>query len=512
MGNESLASSLSEAIIQHFDAHQKGYFLDAGRQRKKNLVIDSVQSRADLLLQLVSKHGGGTVDAVENEVLSCVKAALAASSSSSSDNEAIDRILDLASVFSFKFSRPCYSGLWSVAIQASQSTIVPLRSKGCFLIGRCLESISDSEEEGIVTEYCKLAEKTITPRLSDKNHLVRCAAIYACQYCFINEQQYWPAKIEEGLIVAMAHDASFANRVAAVKSVPITEDTIPFIVERIRDIKPKVRESALSVLQTKVEFDQLHEQQRIETLLSGLTERCPTTYEATVKLLCCNWMKRFKFDPLELIRNLIPVENERGCEKCIKAIIHAADDDSNRYLTELSAPEREALKENVQAASKGIKTSLIDPAKALFLQVHFSMIIDSEAFSPSSKSERISQILPDLATLCDVFQTQLEQHVRARMNDDANEDDKVESVISNSTFICSQLLMLAKKSDIQEEAGLRRLASLIHTMLCSSETPEELIEPSVQTLACMQSSEADFIRCISEAVLEVRILILQGSF
>lgn len=102
----------------------------------------------------------------------------------------------------------------------------------------------------------------------------------------------------------MAHDSSFANRAVAVESISITEDTLPFIVERISDVKPKVRECALSTLQAKVAFDQLQEQQRMDIISSGLTERCLTTYEATVKLLCCNWMKWFTFDPLDLVRSL----------------------------------------------------------------------------------------------------------------------------------------------------------------------------------------------------------------
>jgi len=374
---------ISEAITQHFDAHQKGYFPGGGRQKKKSLVIDNVHSRAELLLQHISTVEGGAVDMVEGKVLWCVKTALAALSTSAADDEAVERILDLASVFSFKFSPSCYSGIWNIATQVLQSTIVPLRCKGCYLIGRCLQALTESEDEDVIIDYCKLAEKTITPRLSDKNYLVRCAAIRACQYVFIKECQrkqqyyYWPSKIEEGLIVAMAHDSSFANRAVAVESISITEDTLPFIVERISDVKPKVRECALSTLQAKVAFDQLQEQQRMDIISSGLTERCLTTYEATVKLLCCNWMKWFKFDPLDLVRSLHPVENERVCEKCIKAIILASDDDSDKFLIALSVPKREAFRQHVQAASEGIKTCLLDPAKALFIRVQFSLIIDT---------------------------------------------------------------------------------------------------------------------------------------
>lgn len=501
MTASSLSLSLDEMIILFFDTHQKGANADTGR-KKKSLVAESVEGQAELILRNIVNRKE-TVDSVQRSIIHCVKTALAASSSSSSDDFAIDRVLGLAAALCFKLDRACFSALWTLAVQASKSRLDPLRCKGCFLIGTCLKCIANSQDHDFVAEYCWLAEKTLTPRLTDKSHLVRYAAINAGRYNFFNKQ-CWPVDLEECLIISMTHDSSFSNRMAAVNCVPITEETIPFIIERTRDVKPKVRESALLALKIKVDFDMLNEKQRIEILLSGLTERCPTTYEAAVKLLCCSWMKRFKFDPLDLVRNLNPIENDPVCEKAIRAIIHVAEGTSKSILTELSPAEREAFKDQVSAACRDITSQSIDPAMALFLRVQFGTIVDSKTLTSAQKSERIFQILPDLATLCDIIQDQLHRYVRGRL-DNLAEDKEVQKLELHSCFVCSQLLLLAQKSDIQEEAGLRRLASLIHNMLCSSDTPEDLIESSVQTLSFIQSSEVDFVRCVSEAILEVRV-------
>ncbi len=144
----------------------------------------------------------------------------------------------------------------------------------------------------------------------------------------------------------MAHDSSFANRAVAVESISITEDTLPFIVEHICVVK--TQGSGMCSLhftsQAKVAFDQSQEQQHTDILSSRFTKRCLTTYEATIKILCCNWMKCFEFDPLDLVCSLHPVVNERVCEKCVKAIILASDDDYDKFLIVLNVPEREAFR------------------------------------------------------------------------------------------------------------------------------------------------------------------------
>jgi len=106
----------------------------------------------------------------------------------------------------------------------------------------------------------------------------------------------------------------------------------------------------------------------------------------------------------------------------------------------------------VWAACRDITSRSIDPAMALFLRVQFDTIVDSNTLTSAQKSERIFQLLPDLATLCDIIQDQLHRYVRGRMDYHAEED---------------------------------------------------LVESSVQTLFFIQSSEVDFVRCMSEAILEV---------
>jgi len=126
----------------------------------------------------------------------------------------------------------------------------------------------------------------LLPRLTDKAQAVRCAAIRACSGFFVNgaglcdknENESSLLEIREAILDAllgrMAHDASFTNRCAAIQSVPITEDTVPYLLERVGDVKEKVRVEALDVMRNRVDVvEDLTEEQRVDVLRFGLTSR-----------------------------------------------------------------------------------------------------------------------------------------------------------------------------------------------------------------------------------------------
>ena len=189
-----------------------------------------------------------------------------------------------------------------------------------FLFGFKDEAEEFSWREDITTSI----KDVLTQRLQDKSQAVRLLAIQATGQLFnsisiststtanVNEQQdilglsnvELHEEITEALLWNLNHDPSFANRSAAINSLPITVDTLPSIVSRTRDSKLKVRVEALDLLSQKVDVKRLTRQQRVEILQSGLSTRYPATYQAATKMLCCGWMKSVKFDPVLLLELL----------------------------------------------------------------------------------------------------------------------------------------------------------------------------------------------------------------
>ena len=79
---------------------------------------------------------------------------------------------------------------------------------------------------------------------------------------------------------------------------------IQCIIDRARDMKEKVRLTALDVL-AKIDIHLLTIEQRCSVLQSGLTNRCDTTHDATIKLISGGWMKSAKFDPIMFLQLLL---------------------------------------------------------------------------------------------------------------------------------------------------------------------------------------------------------------
>ena len=435
-----------------------------------------------------------------------------------------------------------------------------------FLLG-----CNSKEEEFEWREECTtLIKSFLIDRLQDKSQAVRQLAIEACGYLYMqhphtnvnssnsssthsqrpdqdnimdmNELDLFNPELHEDITEALlwniSHDPSFANRSMALQSVPIVIDTIPAIVERVRDAKLKVRVDALEVLTTKVSIQQLSNEQRANILRDGLSTRYPATYAATTKMLCCGWIKRTKFDPIALLDLLDPIQHENVCLNAAKAIIATASKDyemegvlttSDVTLGELSNPEIRAYKEKVLGtisitnpnahtgdSANGEEERELDPASMIFIRARCEMILESKTLNEYKKSTRLAEIVPDVTVLGQV----IGKHVKA-LNDIVEEKNSLEEEIDEDddydddiiagydhredieVFICLHLLKLSKFVDLKEEGSRRHFSSIIHRILCNPDTHADLVEGAVHALSASHDNEAAFLLSISEVLASI---------
>lgn len=126
------------------------------------------------------------------------------------------------------------------------------------------------------TDVLDLCSQTLLPLFTDKVQAVRAAAIQAGTHFF--KDDLTDPDILQALTWSMQHDPSFLNRLSAVQSIPVTMETIDFLIQRVRDIKPKVRVAALNALQVKCHDIKLLEAYHCAMILkAGYTERCVCT-------------------------------------------------------------------------------------------------------------------------------------------------------------------------------------------------------------------------------------------
>ena len=422
-----------------------------------------------------------------------------------------------------------------------------VRIAGCLLFGICLKEITkfcydnawladDQGEHSSATEWIKnlllCAAASLVPRCTDKSQAVRNMAIQVSRYSFIaeplkpnsdtNEKQVLPSpesyffysdELETSLGVALTHESSAANRMVAARSLPLHEDTIPLLVDRVRDVKVKVRTEALAVFKENVPLSALTLQDKLEILSSGLTDRCADTQRSTMTLLCCNWLKSVKFHPTALIETLDPISNEELCEKTIRLLEKAITVESKIVMKELSANEVKELRNNMDLPlEKDISSIILSPVTAIYIRVRASQLVQR---SDTASMELMSKVVPDSVALSTCLQKHLAEYLNSveRLVDirsgerqrTEQEIEKEEKLQETESFVCSQLLNLAQVSHNAQgdEAGRRQISCLIKNILCSSDGDDELVEPSVTTLKAFSADEHEFIRTISEIIGEV---------
>lgn len=226
-------------------------------------------------------------DEILGAVLHCINAAFVLASQNIKTAEgAIHNILDLAAALGYtldtKEGYSCHSIIDHIGkFIVSEEDVI--RTKACNFFGYQLAYLFSWRSSALSFKEAALEKifKLVNPRLLDKSQSVRLAATNACGAISASNLSpdlttLIPDYLINSLMKSSQHDSSFAIRAAALKSLPINEDTLPVVLGRVRDVKEKVRMEALTVLRTSKEADvvkDLNVEDRIEVLRNGLSKR-----------------------------------------------------------------------------------------------------------------------------------------------------------------------------------------------------------------------------------------------
>jgi len=254
--------------------------------------------------------------------------------------------------------------------------------------------------------------------------------------------------------------------------------------------------------------------------------------------------------------------NEDVCISAARAIIAAASDDyqsgglasisagDNTAITsvvplttspeitlaELSDPEVREYKQKVlksmsidvgnntnnENGEGGInKNNGLSPAAIIYIRTLCDMIVTSSSLSDVRKSTLLSSIVPDVTVLGQVLQHSISklQTIREEVDDMEVDDDVTQEALTTfeakedaQCFVCLHLLKLCSVNnggnnvsnvnvvDLREEGSRRHFSSIIHHILCDSETHEGLVEGSVHALSASHEDESSFLLSVSEII------------
>ncbi|GLH02023.1 LOW QUALITY PROTEIN: Condensin complex subunit 3 [Gryllus bimaculatus] len=346
------------------------------------------------------------------------------------------------------------------------------RMRICYCIKRILQCLGP--EASIDSDICEEIYAAMLERLKDKSPSVRAQAVTALER--LQDPSDPDCPVVKAFLFHMSMDPSAEVRRAVLLCLGRSKYSLPYIRNRIQDVKDSVRKQAYVSL-SKVTI-RSHSIKNRELILSqGLKDRNDSVRDSVEKVLLPNWFENCQGNFVDFLHSL-DVENSEIAEKAIKVIFRQQS--------------KEKLIKNLDLDSE----KLI-PSEKLTIELSFVWRCLAE-FLQSEEDGQWELILPELSLFCEYVKRNLDR---------LKEINKLEKLEpwdhTPNDFIILQLLQLMKVFDLGDEAGREKLKQLLIDMLMSSDTRLKLIPTIIDVLVKVVPDVAARLQLIAETISEI---------
>ncbi|KAJ2162359.1 chromosome condensation complex Condensin, subunit G [Coemansia sp. RSA 552] len=352
-------------------------------------------------------------------------------------------------------------------LQGFQAKEKPTRLRCCQIVAMSVTSLGEIDED----LYFDLIKK-LTERIRDKEAGIRVhAAIALSKLQSGEDDDGGGGEVTEALLNLLQNDPSAEVRRAVLLNIAKTPGTLPFVLERARDVDPTNRKCLFLKVMPPIDYHLLSIEDRERLLAAGVNDRDPSVKRACVRMIGESWLTFASQNLLELTTSLDVVDSP-AANKVMQSLFTAY-------------PE---IPENLQFDQELWET--LTPEMAFIIRSTL------EHFCERKDADHIDKHLPEamqLARLIESFGAKLE-----------TESD--EELRPDFEFVIHQLLLVAKMSDFPDELGRREMLTLMRKMIMVPEIPENNIEAIADIIRKLSINEQDFIRIMVEVVSDVREL------
>ena len=313
----------------------------------------------------------------------------------------------------------------------------------------------------------------------------------------------------EKLLDTLQNDPSADVRRSLLLNLPLTPGTLPYLLERARDLDSATRRALYSrLLPALGDFRHLSLSMREKLLRWGLRDRDENVRKATARLFRERWIE-------DCTR---PRQSGQNCES-----LDAAEAKAEGLLE---------LLERIDVVNSGIEGGVACEAmkefwegrpdyrnEVRFTETFWECLTPESVFlartlndfcrgkSASKYEVALEEKLPEVMELAFLLQKYTNKLMEMLKKNYARgryegEDDTVEQ-----EFVVEQLLQIAMTLDFSDEMGRRKMFALLREMLAIAELPDEITKLAVDVLRgiCGKgiASEREFCGVVLEAVAEV---------
>lgn len=307
----------------------------------------------------------------------------------------------------------------------------------------------------------KLIERT-----RDKEAAVRVQAVISLSKFQVPEEG--EDEVESLIANIMRSDPSADVRKAALANIEINQNTIPYVVERIRDVDARVRRYVFGHPMQAIGDCRVFSISDREQILSwGLNDRDASVQRACANMLSAYWIRQCNDNIIEFLTRL-DVTTSTVAEKVLQTFFdrHAfidVDFDEN-YWNNLTAET------------------------ALFARVYIENAIEKQL----TLDDR--EVIPEVSRHA--------SRIQNYFNKLASGEENEEQVISME-YICVQLLKIACSLDFSDEAGRRNLFNLLRSILLTRNIVDTHIQHIAELMKKLSINERDYIRVFMEIASEI---------
>ncbi|KAI7876242.1 hypothetical protein K492DRAFT_167295 [Lichtheimia hyalospora FSU 10163] len=354
-------------------------------------------------------------------------------------------------------------------LRGTQAKHKPVRLRCCQIIALSINSLGEIDEE----LYQQL-RSALFGRIRDKESSVRIQAATALSRLQSADDEVDPKdgrNITGKLLWLLQHDPSAEVRRVVLFNLDKTEDTIPYILERARDIDGINRRVVFLKPMAEIEdFRTLTLQQRNDLLKWGLNDRDRLVRRAASRMLANHWIRHADNNLLEFLERLDVVDSPIA-DDVLTAFLNARTDIVNSIKFE------EQFWENLSTESA-------------FMAKVFIQFLKSQKLE-----EKLDEILPEVTR--HAFSIQSCWDIRKTADEDMQTD---------YDFIIMQLLNIAKCLDYADEVGRRKMFALLREMLMDQHLHDEYVPIIVELFKIISPDERDFTRVMIEIIADIQEL------
>lgn len=402
---------------------------------------------------------------------------------------------------------------------------------------------------------------SLNRRLNDKEPNVRIQAVVALSsFQYINmddnpdSEKHAFSSATKSLLHVLQNDESAEVRRAALLNLIKNEETIPFLLERARDVNSINRRLVFSrILKEIHDFRHLNFALKERLLKWGLHDRDEKVLSCVIKMFSNSWLELVGGNIFELVDSLSVVESEIA-ETAMHLFYKARPDvvsslevseqmwkeltterafvirtfceycnENNMYeLIEKNFPESIELA-TILSKYLRLRKSIIDENQKRLEEYSLYKSTLETYDSQLSKLKEDEQVLmsrwtgrdnlrrneklsQEMGKLREAFEDALKEREQEIENNKELSENYLylHEQMRDLEFIIHQLLLISKDYDFSDEIGRRQMLQIIRSSVTDDNLPDELIKTSLKVLSKISINERDFIAMCTEIVTDIR--------